>query len=78
MTQTEKVLDHIKEFGSITPLDALKEYGIMRLASRVSDLKRAGFPIVREMETSKNRNGEPVRYARYRMEETYEYTRAEN
>lgn len=67
MTQTEKILFHIQEYGSITPLDALKEYGIMRLASRVSELKRAGFPIVSEMETAKNRNGEPVRYARYRM-----------
>ena len=69
MTQTAKILEHIERYGSITPLDALKEYGCMRLASRVSDLKRAGFQIVREMETSKNRDGEPVRYARYRFKE---------
>ena len=69
MTQTEKILKHLQEHGSITPLCALKEYGCMRLASRVSDLKRAGFQIVREMETSKNRDGEPVRYARYRFKE---------
>lgn len=67
MTQAEKILAHMEQYGSITPLDALREYGCMRLASRVSDLKRAGFHIVREMETATNRNGEPVRYARYSL-----------
>lgn len=69
MTQTEKILHHIEQYGSITPIDALREYGCMRLASRVSDLKRAGFPIISEIETSKNLNGEPVRYARYSLKE---------
>lgn len=67
MTQTERVLEHIRERGSITPLEALKEYGIMRLASRVCDLKRRGYEIERTIETAKNRNGEPVRYARYSL-----------
>lgn len=67
MTQTEKILAYIRENGSITPLDALREFGCMRLASRVTDLKRAGYEISRVMETSKNRNGEAVRYARYTL-----------
>lgn len=67
MTQKEKILQYIEETGSITPLDALREFGCMRLASRVSELKRDGYPIKATMETSKNRNGEPVRYARYEM-----------
>ncbi len=65
MTQCEKILKYIEENGSITPLDALREFGCMRLASRISDLKRAGYSINREFEVSKNRNGETVRYARY-------------
>ncbi len=67
-SQCNKVLHFIETEGSITPLDALREFGCMRLASRVSDLKRKGYPIIREMETAKNRYGEPIRYARYRME----------
>jgi hypothetical protein len=67
MTQKEKILQYIEDNGSITPLDALREFGCMRLASRVSELKRDGYPIATKMETSKNRNGEPVRYARYEM-----------
>lgn len=67
MTQTEKILRHMEEYGSITPLDALKEYGCMRLASRICDIKRAGIAVTKEIETSQNRYGEPVRYARYRL-----------
>lgn len=68
MTQTEKILRHMEEYGSITPYDALKEYGCMRLASRICDIKRAGVAVTKEIETSRNRYGEPVRYARYRLE----------
>lgn len=67
VNQCNKVLHFIETEGSITPLDAMREFGCMRLASRVSDLKRAGYPITREMESTKNRYGDTVRYARYRM-----------
>ena len=65
MTQCERILDYIAEQGSITQLDALREFGCMRLASRISDLKRQGIPIKRTMESAKNRYGEPISYARY-------------
>ena len=67
MTQTELILNHVQLFGSITPLEALKEYGIMRLASRVHDLKKQGIDLKRTMETAKNRFGEPVHYMRYSL-----------
>lgn len=67
MTQNERILRHLNDFGSITSLEAVTDYGIMRLASRVSDLKQFGYPIVAERETSKNRYGETVCYCRYRM-----------
>lgn len=69
MTQCEKILQYIKENGSITQMDALREFGCMRLASRISSLKNTGYKIVSNFETSKNRYGDTVRYARYRMEE---------
>ena len=67
MTQKDKIMRHLETYGSITPLEALEEYGIMRLASRVSDLKKKGVHITREIKTSKNRFGETVRYAEYRL-----------
>ena len=66
-TQCERILSYIEENGSITQLDALREFGCMRLASRISDLKRRGIPVRRTMESAKNRYGEPVSYARYSL-----------
>ena len=72
MTQNEKVLRHLQKFGSITPLDALKEYSIMRLASRISDLKRMGYKITSEIITTKNKFEESTRYSVYRLAEEKE------
>lgn len=65
MTQCEKILQYIEEKGSITQLQALREFGCMRLASRMSDIKKMGYPVKKEIETGKNRYGEPIHYARY-------------
>lgn len=65
MTQCEQILRHMEECGSITSLEAMQEYGIMRLASRITDLKKAGIPIHRDMVSKKNRYGETVTFARY-------------
>ena len=65
MTQCERILQYIEENGSITQLQALQDLGCMRLASRMSDIKKMGYPVKMEMEKSKNRYGEPVHYARY-------------
>lgn len=68
MTQNEMIINHLREYGSITQLEALKEYGCMRLASRISDLRKTGIKIIRLTETSRNRYGQKIRYARYIME----------
>ena len=67
MKQTERILRHMEGCGSITSLEAMQEYGIMRLASRINDLKKAGYPIRREMVTQMNRYGETVTFARYSL-----------
>ena len=67
VTQCERVLRHLNDYGSITSVDAMYEYGIMRLASRVSDLKKLGFPIEKETVKGKNRYGETVAYAKYSL-----------
>lgn len=65
LTQCDKILAYIRKHGSITPLDALREFNCMRLASRMSDLKARGYNVKSKMETAKNKNGELVSYARY-------------
>lgn len=68
-TQAERVLDYIEEFGSITQLDALNDLGVMRLASRISDLKKLGYPITSSVEAVKNRYGENCYIKRYSLRE---------
>ena len=65
-TQNQRILDYIEEHGSITPLDAMS-FGCMRLASRISDLKRRGFPIISTFDTVTNRYEEKVRIKRYSL-----------
>lgn len=69
ITQCDRVLKYMQEFGSITQLEALKDLGVMRLASRISDLKEQGYSIKTIMETGKNRYGENTSFARYSMED---------
>lgn len=67
MTQAQMVLRHLEDYGSITQMDAMQDYGIMRLASRVDELRKQGHPIVTEVVEGRNRYGEKTRWARYRM-----------
>jgi hypothetical protein len=65
MTQSEMVLKYIDDFGSITQLEALNDLGIMRLASRVSDLRKSGIRLDSRMEAVKNRYCQTVYVKRY-------------
>ena len=67
LTQCERVLRHLEDYGSITSLEAVNEYGIMRLASRINDLRGMGYPILSERATGKNRYNETTSYSVYRL-----------
>lgn len=66
-TQNERVLNYIREHGSITQIEALQHCGVMRLASRIADLKRRGYVISGKMITVKNRYDEECRVKQYRL-----------
>ena len=68
-TQCERILQYMRDFGSISQLEAMRDLGVMRLAARVADLKEDGHTITRKMVKKKNRYGEPVSFAEYRLEE---------
>lgn len=67
MTQCEKVLRHLREFGTITPMDAIREYGCLRLGARICDLRRDGHQIKSKIVTGRNRFGEVTHYAEYSL-----------
>lgn len=53
-TQCEQIKTYLERHGSITPLDALREFGCFRLGARVYELRAQGFPIETErFETSR-------------------------
>ena len=61
MSQSVQVLNHMKQHGSITSLQALKLYGCFRLAARVYDLRCKGHNV--QTQKWKTRSGKWV--ARY-------------
>jgi 3'-phosphoadenosine 5'-phosphosulfate sulfotransferase len=67
MTQREEILNYIREFGSITPMEAYSELGITKLATRVSEMRRDGIAFKIETVRRKNRNGRAVHFARYSL-----------
>ena len=71
MTQQEKIKRHLEIFGSITPMDAMMDYGIMRLGARIFELKESGVDIKTRIIKGKNRFGETTHFAEYRLENGY-------
>lgn len=68
-TQAQRVLGYMENCGSITQLEAWKEIGVMRLASRISELRKNGCKITSKMEKVKNRYGETCSVKRYSLAE---------
>ncbi len=62
MTQTDVIRSHLINGNSLTPIDALQQFGCFRLAARIDELRKQGLDI----ETIKERrNGKS--YARYQI-----------
>ena len=67
VTQASLIIEYLEEFGSITPLEAIRDIGCYRLSARISDIKDMGVPIKTEMVNVKNRRGKYSRIARYSL-----------
>lgn len=65
MTQEDRLINYLYEHKTITALEAIEDLGILRLASRVSDLRKRGYQINSKMIKVKNRFGETCRIAEY-------------
>ena len=49
MTHREQIRAHLESGRSITPLDALRDFGCFRLGARIEELRKAGMRIETEM-----------------------------
>lgn len=65
IVQRQRVLDYIRETGSITQLEAIKELGVLRLSAVIYDLKnKEGYKIKTDLVPVKTRYG-TAHIARY-------------
>lgn len=66
MSQADRVLDYMREHGSITGKEAYDYLGIERLSARIWELRHERkITVFDVMETSKNRFGDRSDYKRY-------------
>ena len=71
-TQTGDVLAHLIKYGSITTIEAFQKYGCTRLPARIFDYRAMGYDIESDSLTTKNRYGNTVTVAVYRLKATPE------
>ena len=70
MGKCERVLQYIKDFGSINPAQAFLDLSCYRLGARIYDLRhKHGYSIKKTTVSAKTRYGEAVSYAEYRLED---------
>lgn len=72
ITQCQRIIDYMRQFGSISTIEAFNDLGVARLASRIHDLKGQGYNIVSTTGTAKNRYGETVHFSIYKLKEEKE------
>ena len=63
--QRNAILNHLKNIGTITSMEAFNLYGVTRLSAIVHDLRDMGFPIHTIMVDGKTRFGDSTKYAKY-------------
>lgn len=68
--QKERILEHMERYGSITQREALDNYSVARLASRIDELRQLGHPIITERVDGLNKFGEKVHWAKYSLRKT--------
>lgn len=65
--QKERILQYIKDFGSITSYEAYTELGVTQLGARIFELKKNNYNFTDEIVSRKNRYGEDVKFKKYML-----------
>ena len=69
LNQRDKILNYLKEFGSITAYESFIDLGITQLSTRLSELEDRGYKFKKEWVSKKNRYGNPVSFKKYMLED---------
>ena len=65
VTLQDRVIKYLQEEGSITSMEAFQYIGVTRLSAVIFNLKKDGYAIKTEPESSLNRYGDKVTFAKY-------------
>lgn len=68
-TQKKRVLEYMMRHGFISPFEAFKEIGCLRLGARIWDLRKDGHKINSTRVNYRNAWGEPRHYTVYTLED---------
>ena len=69
ITQKDRILEYIRNFGSISSFEAYANLGITQLGARIDQLKKEGYEFKTEWESNINRFGEKTDYKRYYLDD---------
>ncbi len=72
MTHYNRILCHLKEYGSITSWEAIEQYGCTRLSHYIYLLRKDGYVINSTVEKGTNRFGNMVHFYKYELIEGVE------
>lgn len=65
ITQKDRIINYIRQFGSISSWEAYSDLGITQLGARIDQLKKEGYEFKSEWVSNTNRFGEKTEYKRY-------------
>ena len=65
LSQANEVLKHLKRYGSITSLEAIKYFNATRLSAIIFSLRKRGYIINTVMLSGKTKYNRPSRYGKY-------------
>lgn len=69
MTQEQRVLRHLQEYGTITSFEAFREYGITRLSAVIYLLRKRGHNITSTNTKCVNRYDEITYFSTYKLDD---------
>lgn len=67
VNQRDRVIQYLRDEGSITRAEAFTELGIVELPARICELERMGYAFKKTTVKKRNRYGDPIRFMRYEL-----------
>ena len=68
LTQYDRVIDHLQRNGKLSQKQAIRLFGAYRLSAIIYRLRKDGYNISSTFKSGKNRFGDSVCWAEYKLE----------